>query len=151
MAGKNGGTCESPANSCDTDDDDLSEQNPYRPVSMGGLGDQADMLSNYMDYTGDCWSAFTQGQKERMHFNIEERRMSQVANSLTTCSRQPEIEIALENIQILQDSITSTWVPVVTIANNGTTTITKIQVSFSLSTLRFDNEYATKILSLIHI
>ena len=146
MPGKNGGTCELPANSCDTDEADLSEQNPYRPINMGGLGDQLDMLSNYMDYTGDCWSAFTQGQKERMHFNIEERRMSQLANSLITCTgTQPDTEIALENIQILPDSITSEWIPIVTIANNGTSVITKIQVSFSVSTLRFDNEYVTKI------
>jgi len=146
MAGKNGGTCEFPANSCDTDEADLSEYNPYRPISMGGLGDQLDMLSNYMDYTGDCWSAFTQGQKERMHFNIEERRISQLDNSLTTCTATPpDTEIALENIQILPDSINSSWIPIVTIANNGTSVITKIQVSFSVSTLRFDNEYVTKI------
>ena len=146
MPGKNGGTCELPANSCDTDEADLSGHNPYRPISMGGLGDQLDMLSNYMDYTGDCWSAFTQGQKERMHFNIEERRMSQLTNSLITCTGiQPNTEIALENIQLLPDSITSKWIPIVTIANNGTSVITQIQVSFSLSTLRFDNEYVTKI------
>lgn len=146
MAGKNGGTCELPANSCSTDEDDLSDNNPYRPVNMGGLGDQPDMLSNYMDYTGDCWSAFTQGQKERMHFNIEERRMPQLANSLTTCTTTPPaIELALENIQILQDSITSNWIPTITIANNGTSVVTKIRVNFSVATLHFDNEYATKI------
>ena len=146
MAGKNGGTCEVPANSCNTEENDLSEYNPYRPISMGGLGDQPDMLSNYMDYTGDCWSAFTQGQKERMHFNIEERRMSQLATSLTTCTTsQPDMELGLENIQIIPDSMTSSWVPIITIANNGASVLTKIQVNFSVATLRFDNEYATRI------
>lgn len=146
MAGKNGGSCEVPSNSCSTDEDDLSENNPYRPISMGGLGDQPDMLSNYMDYTGDCWAAFTQGQKERMHFNIEERRMSQLNNSSTNCTVTPlSYEIALEGVQILQDTLTAMWTPIVTIANNGNTDVTKLQVNFSVSTTRFSNEYATKI------
>ena len=146
MAGKNGGTCDLPSNSCDADEDDLSENNPYRPVSMGGLGDQADMLSNYMDYTGDCWAAFTQGQKARMHFNIEERRMSQLLGSITTCMETPPLyEIALEAVQIIQDTITSTWIPIITIANNGNADVTELQVTFSAATTRFSNEYATKI------
>lgn len=146
MAGKNGGTCDMPSNSCSTDEDDLSENNPYRPISMGGLGDQPDMLSNYMDYTGDCWAAFTQGQKKRMHFNIEERRMSQLISSSTICTTTPpNYEIALEGVQILQDTITAKWTPIVTIANNGNTDVTKLQVSFSVATTRFSNEYATKI------
>ena len=146
MAGKNGGTCDMPSNSCESDEDDLSEHNPYRPISIGGIGDQPDMLSNYMDYTGDCWAAFTQGQKARMHFNIEERRMPQLLNSVTTCTVTPPVyEIALEGVQILQDSATSTWIPILTIANNGNADVTKLQVNFSAETVRFSNEYATKI------
>ncbi len=146
MAGKNGGTCDMPSNSCSSDEDDLSENNPYRPITMGGLGDQPDMLSNYMDYTGDCWAAFTQGQKERMHFNIEERRMSQLINASTNCTiSPPTYEIALEGVQILEDTLTAMWTPIVTIANNGNAEVTKLQVNFNVATTRFSNEYATKI------
>ncbi len=69
--------CNSPPNTCSTDDDDLSANNPFRPIGSGGLGDQPDMIINYMDY-GDrnCYSAFTQGQADRMHFFIDNVRTS---------------------------------------------------------------------------
>lgn len=60
--------CGTSVNTCTTDDDDLSIQNPFRPVSVGGLGDQQDMISNYMDYGyQNCQSHFTQGQSDRMN------------------------------------------------------------------------------------
>ncbi|MFL5728695.1 MAG: choice-of-anchor L domain-containing protein [Cytophagaceae bacterium] len=57
--------CNGSINSCLTDPDDTSPNNPFR--NSGGSGDQDDMISNYMDY-GDqaCQNAFTQGQKDRM-------------------------------------------------------------------------------------
>jgi gliding motility-associated-like protein len=57
--------CNGSVNSCQTDPDDLSSNNPFR--NAGGLGDQDDMFRNYMDY-GDqaCQDVFTQGQKDRM-------------------------------------------------------------------------------------
>lgn len=59
--------CSASPNTCSTDDDDLSSNNPFRPVGNGGLGDQPDMIINYMDYGFQtCQSAFTQGQKDRM-------------------------------------------------------------------------------------
>ncbi len=66
--------CNQPANSCHADDDDESNSNPYRPVEKGGMGDQPDMLENYMDYTGGCWDAFTKGQSVRMRTYIESFR-----------------------------------------------------------------------------
>ncbi len=69
------GTCIAPDDSCDTDEDDTSNFNPYRPTSNGGVGNQPDMLDNYMDYTGGCWDAFTLGQKDRMRNNIENFRV----------------------------------------------------------------------------
>jgi len=85
-SGMNGGTCETPSNSCTTDETDTSENNPYRAISLGGIGDQPDMLSNYMDYTGNCWDAFTEGQKRRMHFNIESRRRNILDNAPLSCA-----------------------------------------------------------------
>lgn len=54
-------------NSCTTDEQDASVQNPYRPVANGGLGDQNDHYENFMD-TGNrsCQNGFTTGQKNRM-------------------------------------------------------------------------------------
>ena len=87
VSGYNGGTCAAPGNTCTTDEDDTSNNNPYRPVSMGGMGDQVDMLVNYMDYTGGCWDAFTEGQKTRMKANINANRQTLVSN--TVCNVAP--------------------------------------------------------------
>lgn len=62
-------------NTCDTDSDDLSPNNPFRPIALGGLGDQPDMTRNYMSYN-PCRDRFTQGQKERMRFFLEGIRHS---------------------------------------------------------------------------
>lgn len=73
-AGKSEGfTCSNPPNSCSTDEADLTSHNPYRPIALGGMGDQPDMLENYMDYTGGCWDAYTLGQKNMMRANISLR------------------------------------------------------------------------------
>ncbi|MFN0014890.1 MAG: M43 family zinc metalloprotease [Saprospiraceae bacterium] len=57
--------CGTPVNSCSTDTD------------SGFLTDQNDLIEDYMDY-GDfgCWSVFTQGQTDRMHWHIENVRYS---------------------------------------------------------------------------
>jgi hypothetical protein len=68
-----GASCAAPSNTCATDDDDLTANNPFRPVVNGGIGDRLDGLENYMDYTGSCWGAFTQGQKARMQVNLTTR------------------------------------------------------------------------------
>jgi hypothetical protein len=58
--------CFDGTNSCSSDDDDTSENNPFRPIGLGGLGDQSDMQENYMDYSNlYCFRRFTPGQKER--------------------------------------------------------------------------------------
>ncbi|MEM1357613.1 MAG: M43 family zinc metalloprotease, partial [Bacteroidota bacterium] len=57
--------CSGTANSCTTDTD------------SGFATDQNDMFINYMDYGRfACYSAFTAGQRDRMHFFIEGRRRS---------------------------------------------------------------------------
>jgi hypothetical protein len=78
--------CTNGINSCFTDTDDHSNNNPFRPVALGGLGDQPDMLINYMDYSGlDCPDRFTPGQKARMRNAVAVARNSLLADN-TLCS-----------------------------------------------------------------
>ncbi|HHG86068.1 MAG TPA: PKD domain-containing protein, partial [Bacteroidetes bacterium] len=72
-----GSPCATPANTCQTDDDDLSANNPFRPIANGGLGDQPDLEADYMDY-GDlnCYEVFTQGQKDVMIASLTNIRSS---------------------------------------------------------------------------
>jgi len=80
--------CLSGINSCNSDTADASTNNPFRAVLLGGLGDQPDMLTNYMDYSGlDCPDKFTEGQKVRMRNAITIARASLLLdNSLcSTC------------------------------------------------------------------
>ncbi len=59
--------CFSPPNSCQTDENDPTANNPFRPVAMGGLGEQPDQIENYMDYGYQgCQTLFTAGQQTRM-------------------------------------------------------------------------------------
>jgi hypothetical protein len=70
-------SCNNTINTCHTDEDDHSEQNPFRPKNLGGLGDQPDMFQNYMDYGFQtCQTAFTQGQKDRAQAAITQLRSS---------------------------------------------------------------------------
>ncbi|MEM9527736.1 MAG: M43 family zinc metalloprotease, partial [Bacteroidota bacterium] len=69
--------CDGTTNSCSTDTD------------SGFTTDQNDQFHNYMDYGNlDCYSAFTAGQRERMHFFLEGRRRSLLESRgcLPTCS-----------------------------------------------------------------
>ncbi|MEP7220132.1 MAG: M43 family zinc metalloprotease [Bacteroidota bacterium] len=69
--------CGTPFNSCTTDVDDRSLNNPFRPVADGGLGDQGDLYIDYMDYgRPECYTVFTQGQKDRMRAVLTEIRKS---------------------------------------------------------------------------
>ncbi|NNE27484.1 MAG: hypothetical protein HKN09_11635, partial [Saprospiraceae bacterium] len=57
--------CDAPANSCNSD------------VNSGFSSDQNDMINNYMDYSAlECYNAFTEGQRNRMHYFIENIRQS---------------------------------------------------------------------------
>lgn len=69
--------CYDGTNSCLTDEDDTSENNPFRPIALGGLGDQLDQQDNYMDYSNlYCFNRFTPGQSERMLAALLEVRSS---------------------------------------------------------------------------
>ncbi len=69
--------CGTDFNSCNSDTDDDSNNNPYRDIALGGLGDQVDMKENYMAYSyTSCYDRFTLGQRDRMCFFLEEVRHS---------------------------------------------------------------------------
>lgn len=60
-----------PINTCTTDGDDSSPANPFRAVSLGGLGEQFDPIDNFMDYGRlDVLARFTQGQRIRMRQHL---------------------------------------------------------------------------------
>lgn len=62
------GACGEPDNSCFTDADDTSANNPFQT-------DQDDLYENYMDYTSNtCQNTFTQGQADRMRSALTEVR-----------------------------------------------------------------------------
>ncbi len=58
--------CFDGTNSCSTDEDDTSDNNPFRAEDLGGLGDQSDQQTNYMDYSSVlCFDIFTAGQARK--------------------------------------------------------------------------------------
>jgi len=68
-------SCNTSINTCTSDTDDTSSNNPYRAIGLGGLGDQGDMFQNYMDYGFQaCQSFFSAGQASRMYSALETSR-----------------------------------------------------------------------------
>lgn len=140
--GYGGGTCNAPSNSCSDDEHDTATYNPYRSVSIGGMGDQVDMFENYMDYTSDCWDAFTEGQKVRMHANIEASRMSQVAHAAIACGTVVAItnDVAIQKVTASVINCAGSFTPSVEFQNRGTNTLTS-------TTIRVTNANTTKTLN----
>ncbi|MCW3086144.1 MAG: C-terminal target protein [Bacteroidetes bacterium] len=69
--------CSSSANTCHSDSDDASINNPFRAIALGGLGDQPDMIQNFMDYGFQtCQNTFTDGQRSRMRDGLFTSRHS---------------------------------------------------------------------------
>jgi hypothetical protein len=80
--------CGQIANTCTTDENDTSINNPFRPVALGGLGDQPDLVQAYMDYgLQTCQNMFTEGQGARMRAAIENIRYSLLESQVceTSC------------------------------------------------------------------
>ncbi|MFK7809825.1 MAG: M43 family zinc metalloprotease [Saprospiraceae bacterium] len=74
--------CDDAPNTCTTD---VNAGDPNNPFAT----DQNDMIVNYMDFSNpNCYSAFTQGQADRMHFFAEGVRSSLLESSacLPPCS-----------------------------------------------------------------
>lgn len=84
--------CDVIYNSCLTDEDDTSVNNPFRSIALGGLGDQPDMIQNYMDYAAYmCYDRFTPGQKDRTLFFLHSARSSLLTSKscFTPCPNEP--------------------------------------------------------------
>ena len=115
------GGCNS-INSCATDDDDLSAQNPFRPLSAGGLGDADDPIENFMDYSNrTCQTTFTQGQKDRMRLSLQVYRGSLLTS--TGCVSIATNDVGITEI-IMPDLFGCTSQPTVVLHNYGTQALT---------------------------
>jgi len=82
--------CNAAPNTCNTDEDDPSTNNPFRSTALGGLGDQGDLFQAYMDYSDlNCVNVFTQGQKDRMRMFLQTTRASLLQGNrcLQPCSQ----------------------------------------------------------------
>ncbi len=122
-------------NSCTTDEDDPNARNPYRSPALGGLGEQNDMLENYMDYSSGCWDAFTQGQKDRMRFFMETYRTEMLASG-SLCNGQEAVanDAALVGLRVTQIDLCTKKIGLdLEIQNTGNNTITSLQAYFYLN------------------
>lgn len=89
--------CSNTTNTCSTDVNTSDVNNPFS-------SDQNDMINNYMDYSNlECYSAFTQGQKDRMHFSIENQRSSLLDSKacLDPCMTPLDASISVSNSSII--------------------------------------------------
>jgi len=133
-SGFTGSPCAAPGNECTTDEDDTSTNNPFRAVAAGGIGDQNDMLENYMDYTGSCWDCFTQGQKVRMRTYIDAFRVA-LKNNSAVCTNTAT---ALNDVGIFhvfpnqQDVCDSAPNIAVTINNYGSNVLDNVDIEVSV-------------------
>jgi hypothetical protein len=115
-------------NTCSSDEADLSLNNPYRPVSLGGMGDQPDMITNYMDYGGSCWDSYTLGQKNRMR-SIIENKLGMLAFSTSAFSNPtPAFYLHGKFIDLVKDGCTGLYIPKVLVENRGSTLVTSLIV-----------------------
>jgi plastocyanin len=116
--------CNSGVNSCTTDSDDFSNNNPYR-VAPFGLGDVPDPINNYMDY-GDptCHVAFTDGQKLRMRAALTGIRASLLTSP--GCTSPCNTPITASFTSAPQNLTTGTTVNFTSTSTNATTFIWKI-------------------------
>ena len=131
-------SCHSSVNTCTSDEDDSSVNNPFRAVSLGGLGDQPDMHQNYMDYGFQmCQTMFTEGQKKRMRDAIAEVRNSLLNNptACTVCANPVIADIDFPDVlpagvpftlQINQTGVNAIWLIGdlwIQVGNSVTTTV----------------------------
>lgn len=124
------GTGCAPSNSCSTDSDDPSTNNPFRAIAAGGLGDVTDSNENYMDYSGGCWAAFTVGQKNRMRQSIIGTRATLLAANKCVFAVN---DAGISGITAPTPPIcTATFAPIVTLQNFGSVALTTVNITASI-------------------
>ncbi len=122
--------CDDPVNSCNTDSEDTSENNPFRSKFKGGLGDVDDLIENYMDYSRrSCQTSFTAGQRDRMRISLDVRRSSLLNGK--GCESLNFVDVVLQSIEepflfACQDSLEA----VITIKNEGTQALNKLDILY---------------------
>ena len=96
--------CGASMNSCNSDEDDTSINNPFRSISLGGLGAQNDMYQNYMDYGfQNCQDRFTDGQKARMRSALTGTRSSLLSSAGCINPAIPSIYFTQPSVTISED------------------------------------------------
>jgi hypothetical protein len=115
--------CSNIPNTCTSDEDDSSINNPFRAMALGGLGDQNDLIEDYMDYgLQECQRLFTEGQRERMRSATEQIRYSLLLSQVC------ESSCGIGNISIVGPS--SLNVPAGTVFQAGSEYVASVPVSF---------------------
>ena len=125
--------CVHPDNTCNSDEDDESAQNPYRAVSLGGMGDQPDSYSNLMGYVHECRNNFTQGQAVRMQFNLLVER-SELCSDDSHCASifSPQHDASIEHLKLTAADGCDQDVNIeVLLANRGAQTLQTIDLILS--------------------
>lgn len=135
QSGFTGTGCDNPGNSCTSDVDDTSTNNPYRASAMG---DQPDILENYMDYTGSCWDAFTEGQKTRMRLSIQENRPALNTHATIACASRakPVNEIGITSFNIeTSDCTPNATIKEIIVNNFGSSSINNFSIEIIVNSL----------------
>ncbi|MCB0630476.1 MAG: zinc-dependent metalloprotease [Saprospiraceae bacterium] len=111
--------CGAADNSCSTDTDDTSANNPFD-------SDVDDLYENYMDYSSNaCQNTFTQGQKDRMRLALLGTRSSLLSSQ--ACIPVAGVEAGINRILYPDLNIcNTTFSPVVEVQNNGDQPITSL-------------------------
>lgn len=124
--------CSAPFNSCETDSDDESIVNPFRPINKGGIGGQDDEIENYMDYASRyCQSSFTAGQRERVALLLTLFRSSFFTSpACGTIANQDAGIVNINNPTYF--SCSSTFQPAVTLRNFGISPLTSVTIKYQL-------------------
>jgi len=134
--------CEFPDNSCTTDEDDSSTNNPYRDETLGGMGDQLDFYQSFMDYTGICWDGFSQGQKLVMRTVIENNR-SYLFNNAGSCEYtvQSDLDASIAQINLAnKNACEFSLTPYFTIVNHGLTNIESLEFEIKIADVNLPNQ-----------
>jgi hypothetical protein len=113
------------ANTCSTDADDVSANNPF-------TSNVQDIYEDYMDYGyQDCQNTFTPGQKIRARaalFGVRSSLLSSLG-----CTPVVAVEANLSAVAFPNGSVcTTTFAPIITLTNNGTSNITSAVINFQI-------------------